>query len=209
MKIKIGIIDYGMGNLKSVEKACHYLGFDAEITAGDTKLANYDKIILPGVGAFSDAIQTLQKTGLADEIHGFIRSGRDFLGICLGMQLLFERSYENGEHEGLGILPGEIVRLDDRVKVPQIGWNSLSLRKAHPLLDGIGNEPYVYFVHSYHVMTDADIVSATTEYGGEIQVAVQRENIYAVQFHPEKSGDTGLRILKNFGGHTHANLSGH
>lgn len=208
MNKAIGIIDYGMGNLRSVEKAFHYLGFEAEIVTGSKKLACYDKIVLPGVGAFNDAMRTLQKTGLADEIRDFICSGKSFLGICLGMQLLFERSYENGVYKGLGILPGDIVRLDSRKKVPQIGWNSLNLRKIQPLLTGIGNEPYVYFVHSYHPETNADIVSATTDYGREIQVAVQYKNVYAVQFHPEKSGDTGLRILTNFGGLSHANLSG-
>lgn len=196
----IAIIDYGMGNLRSVQKAFEYLGYAAVVTAEKTELRRADKLILPGVGAFCDAIHTLNETGLSQEIRQAAAAGTPLLGICLGMQLLFEKSYENGEFTGLELLPGEIVRLPDTVKVPQIGWNSLDILQKSPLFDNLPEEPYVYFVHSYHLETQAPIVSATCAYGKTIQVAVQQNNLFALQFHPEKSGDTGLQILKNFGG---------
>lgn len=195
----IGIVDYGMGNLRSVEKAFHFMGFEAQIIHERGKVRDCDKIVLPGVGAFCDAIHTLRQYEWDKEIKDFITSGKAFLGICLGMQLLFDVSYENGYYEGLGLLHGEIISLPDTVKAPQIGWNSLDIKQSSPLLKGIGQEPYVYFVHSYYPKTDASIVCATTFYGDELQIAVQSDNIHAFQFHPEKSGDIGLQIIKNFG----------
>lgn len=200
--MKTVIIDYGMGNLKNVQKAFSYLGYETEISGEAKKIRQADKIILPGVGAFRDAIHMLKEKGLDEEVCRAVEKERYLLGICLGMHLLFEKSYENGEHEGLGLLSGEIVRFraDIQEKIPHMGWNSLDIKKEPPLFTHETGSPYVYFVHSYHVKTDADIVSATTFYGDEIPVAVQKGNMFALQFHPEKSGDYGLSILKNFGG---------
>lgn len=194
----IGIIDYGMGNLRSVEKAFQFLGFDAQISDDIKFLEKADKIVLPGVGAFADAIDTIKKKDFDKLIKEQTDAGKAFFGICLGMQMLFDVSYENGEYEGLGLISGVVKRLPDNVKIPHIGWNNLKLYKKEPLFNGLGESPYVYFVHSYHLETDAPVVSATTFYGKEIQVAVQKDNIFATQFHPEKSGDVGLKILKNF-----------
>ncbi len=196
----IAIIDYGMGNLRSVQKAFEFLGFEAVVTDDTDVIRKADKVVLPGVGAFCDAIHTIREKKIDKEIERIARENKPFLGICLGMQLLFDKSYENGEHEGLGILPGVIKRLPDTQKIPQIGWNSLDITKRGPLFSGLPDNPYVYFVHSYHLETEAPIVSATCFYGKDIQVGVQKGNIYALQFHPEKSGEVGLKILKNFGG---------
>lgn len=196
----IAIIDYGMGNLRSVQKAFEFLGFSAKITEKAEEIQAADKIVLPGVGAFCDAIHTIREKGMDQQIAHAVAEKKPLLGICLGMQLLFEKSYENGEHEGLGILPGVIKRLPETEKVPQIGWNSLDISKREPLFVGLPEHPYVYFVHSYHLETVAPIVSATCFYGKDIQVAAQKDSIFALQFHPEKSGDIGLNILKNFGG---------
>ncbi|MBQ4347663.1 MAG: imidazole glycerol phosphate synthase subunit HisH [Firmicutes bacterium] len=197
----IAIVDYGMGNLRSVQKAFEYLGFEATITRSEHVLQHADKILLPGVGAFEHAMRELKRHGLDERINYEVAKGKPLLGICLGMQLLFDVSYENGVHNGLGILPGEIVRIPaPRVKVPQVGWNSLKISKREPLFAGLPEEPYVYFVHSYYLQTKANVVSATTFYGDELAVAAQRDNVFALQFHPEKSGDIGLQILKNFGG---------
>ena len=196
----IGIVDYGMGNLRSVQKALEYVGCPAFISGDATRLARADKLVLPGVGAFRDAIATLRETGLDELIVRAVQAGTPTLGICLGMQLLFDVSYENGEYQGLGLLPGRIVRLPDTVKVPHIGWNSLRILQREPLFAGLPEEPYVYFVHSYYLKTEAPVVSAVCDYGTVVQAAAQRDNLFAVQFHPEKSGDVGLRILKNFGG---------
>lgn len=195
----IAIVDYGMGNLRSVEKALLFLGFEARITDSPEVLSKADKIILPGVGAFAHAMNALREKGLDLKIKEEARLGKPMLGICLGMQLFFDKSYENGEFAGLGILPGEIVRLPIGVKAPHVGWNSLDIIKREPLFSGLSENPFVYFVHSYYLKTDAPIVSATTFYGGDIQVAAQKGNVFALQFHPEKSGDEGLAILKNFG----------
>lgn len=194
----IGIIDYGMGNLRSVEKAFQFLGFDAKVSNDVSFIENADKIVLPGVGAFEKAIDTVKKKGFDKIIKEQINKGKPFLGICLGMQMIFDVSYENGEFEGLGLIPGIVRRLPENVKIPHIGWNNLKLYKQEPLFKDLGENPYVYFVHSYYLETDAPVVSATTFYGKEIQVAVQKDNIFATQFHPEKSGDVGLKILKNF-----------
>ncbi len=196
----ITIIDYDAGNLRSVEKALISLGEEVTISRDKEEILRADKVILPGVGAFGDAMDKLLHYHLIDTIYQVIEQKTPFLGICLGQQLLFERSEECEDRKGLGILKGEILRIPDRgLKVPHMGWNSLQIRKGAVLFQGLEDFPYVYFVHSYHLQTQADIVSATTYYGKEIQVAAQKENVFALQFHPEKSGDVGLNILQNFG----------
>lgn len=196
----IAIIDYGMGNLRSVQKAFEYLGYNAVITDDIAEMERADKLVLPGVGAFGDAIQTIRDKGIDKVIYKAAEDKKPFLGICLGMQMIFDKSYEYGEFEGLGLIKGEIKLLPDNVKKPHIGWNDLDIKMRSPLFEGLPEKPYVYFVHSYYLETDATVVSATTYYGKDIQVAVQKDNIFALQFHPEKSGDVGLQILKNFGG---------
>lgn len=199
--MSIAIIDYGMGNIKSVKNALEYLRFEnVYITQNAEQILNADRVILPGVGAFRDAIKSIRQNKLDDVIYKVIDNKKPFLGICLGMQLLFERSYENGDYRGLEIFNGEIVRLPKTEKVPQIGWNCIDILKSEPLFVNLPKNPYVYFVHSYYLETTSPIVSATTFYGKNIQIAVQKENIFATQFHPEKSGNIGLQILKNFGG---------
>ncbi len=196
----IAIIDYGMGNLRSVQKALEFVGQDAVITDDIKVMEKADKLVLPGVGAFGDAISTIREKGIDKVIYEGVSKDKPFLGICLGMQMVFDKSYEYGEYEGLGLIPGEIKLLPDNVKKPHIGWNNLNIKMRAPLFENTGESPYVYFVHSYYLETDAPVVSATTDYGKEIQVAVQKDNIFALQFHPEKSGDVGLEILKSFGG---------
>ncbi len=197
----IAIIDYGMGNLRSVQKALEFVGQEAVITDDTAVMQAADKLVLPGVGAFGDAIATIRNRGIDKVIYDAVDKNKPFLGICLGMQLIFDKSYEYGEYEGLGLIRGEIKLLPDNVKKPHIGWNNLNIKIRSPLFEGLGESPYVYFVHSYYLETeDIPVVSATTDYGREIQVAVQKDNIFALQFHPEKSGDVGLEILKNFGG---------
>ncbi|MBE6024078.1 MAG: imidazole glycerol phosphate synthase subunit HisH [Cellulosilyticum sp.] len=207
--MKIAIIDYGMGNLKSVKKAFTALDLEAEVTNDPELILKADKVVLPGVGAFRDAIATLNTSGMSDAIHEVVKRGTPFLGICLGMQLVFEKSYEYGEYEGLGLLPGEIVHFKpenmllptgESLKVPHMGWNTLEIVKPEPLFRGIKEQSSVYFVHSYYLETSADVVSCYTDYGSRIAVAAQKNNIFATQFHPEKSGPVGLQILKNFGG---------
>lgn len=195
----IGIIDYGMGNLRSVQKAFEFLGFQAVISDDPEVLRKAEKIVLPGVGAFADAITMIREKGIDKMLQEAIEVKKPILGICLGMQLMFEKSYEYGEHTGLGIMKGEIKRLPDQVKIPHMGWNSLNVTMRSPLFENLPEEAYVYFVHSYYLETDAPVVSATTFYGKEIQVAAQKDNVFALQFHPEKSGDIGLKILENFG----------
>ena len=197
----IAIIDYDAGNLKSVEKALLYLGQDVLVTRDREKILSADKVILPGVGNFGDAMEKLKGYGLEEVIRETARQGKPFLGICLGLQLLFERSAEAPGVEGLGILKGEILRIPDRedLKVPHIGWNSLKLQNQGRLFAGLEEEPYVYFVHSYYLKAaDPQIVKAVTEYGVRIDASVESGNVFACQFHPEKSGGTGLKILKNF-----------
>ena len=195
----IAIIDYGMGNLRSVQKAFEYLGNHAVITDDVSVIQKADKVVLPGVGAFQDAMKTITQKGIDKVVYDIVDSKKPLLGICLGMHMFFDKSYEYGEHKGLGILQGEIKLLPNTVKIPHMGWNSLYIQKRSPLFEGLPEQPYVYFVHSYHLETNADIVSATTYYGKQIQVAAQKENVFALQFHPEKSGDIGLKILENFG----------
>ena len=198
----IAVIDYDAGNLKSVEKALVSIGEQVVVSRNHDEILSADKVILPGVGAFGDAMGKLKEYGLVDTIHEVVDRQKPFLGICLGLQLLFERSDESDGVSGLGILPGEILRIPDApgIKIPHIGWNSLDIDPDARLFTGVTANPYVYFVHSYYLKAaDESIVAATTEYGGTlIHASVQKDNIYACQFHPEKSGSVGLQILKNF-----------
>ncbi len=197
----IAIIDYGAGNLQSVRKAFDYLGVQTQVTSDPQVLLDAEAAILPGVGAFGDSMQALESVGMVQPIRDFVTSNRPFLGICLGMQLLFEGSEESPGVPGLGILKGTIARIpaEKGLKIPHIGWNSLALRQQGGLFQGPEEEPYVYFVHSYYLhASDPSIVSAQTEYGVVIDAAVCRGSLHAVQFHPEKSGKTGLAMLKNF-----------
>ena len=197
----IGIIDYDAGNIRSVEKAMKYLGQDVCITRDRDTLLRADKVILPGVGSFGDAMNHLQEYGLVDVIHELTELEKPFLGICLGLQLFFESSEETPGVEGLGLLPGKIVRIPDKegFKIPHMGWNSIQINPASRLLKGIEEGAYVYFVHSYYLQAENETdVAATTDYVVNIHAAAEHENIFATQFHPEKSGEIGLRILKNF-----------
>ena len=197
----IAIIDYDAGNIKSVEKALQLLNQEVVITRDRDAILKADKVILPGVGSFGDAMGKLRQYGLVEVIEEVVRRGTPFLGICLGLQLLFERSDEAPQIEGLGILKGEILRIPDGdgLKIPHMGWNSLRFPNQGRLFKGLTEEPYVYFVHSYYLKAkEEEIVTATTEYGTLIHASVETGNIFACQFHPEKSSDTGIQILKNF-----------
>ena len=197
----VTVIDYGAGNINSVVKAIRLLGEEAVITSDKEKIESADKVILPGVGAFGDAMQKLHHLNLVEEIRRVAGRGTPFLGICLGLQLLFERSEESEGVEGLGILKGEILRIPAQpgIKVPHIGWNSLQYPREGRLFQGIEENAYVYFVHSYYLKAEEEgIVTATTEYGTHIHASVEKGNIFACQFHPEKSSSVGLTILKNF-----------
>ncbi len=197
----IAIVDYGMGNLRSVQKGFEKVGCGAKITNVPAELAAAEKVVLPGVGAFADAIGELRRRQLVEPLLATIESGKPFLGICLGLQLLFETSYEDGTHEGLGVLPGEVVRfeLPRDYKVPHMGWNELIIRREAPLLSGIEPDAHVYFVHSYYVAPrEGGVVAAEADYGGPFTAMVWRDNLYATQFHPEKSQSVGLQILRNF-----------
>lgn len=199
----IAIIDYDAGNLKSVEKALTYLGEDSVITGDARTILEADKVILPGVGAFGDAMENLQKRELDKVIKEVCMKNTPFLGICLGLQLLFESSEESPQAEGLGILKGQILRIPDKagLKIPHIGWNSLTLQHQGRLFEGLEEHPYVYFVHSYYLKAEEEqIVKAVTDYSTCIHASVEQGNIFACQFHPEKSSSTGLKILKNFAG---------
>ena len=195
----IAIVDYGMGNLRSVQKAFEYLGYDAAITDQSKALENASHIVLPGVGAFRDAIAALKAKDLDGMIKKEVAEGKPFLGICLGMQMLFDRSLEDGEYEGLGLIGGEVVRFDTDLKIPHIGWNTLYYNKRTALFGGI-DDNFFYFVHSYHAAKVAkEDIETTCVYDYEFVASVNRDNVWGVQFHPEKSGDTGLKVLKNFG----------
>jgi len=197
----IAIIDYDAGNIKSVEKAMQLLGQEVTITRDRETIMNADKVILPGVGAFGDAMGKLRQYGLDEVIRDVTAKGTPFLGICLGLQLLFERSDETPGVEGLGILKGEILRIPDQegLKIPHMGWNSLKFQNNGRLFKDIPEDSYVYFVHSYYLKAqDREIVSATTTYGIELDVAIHKDNVHAVQFHPEKSGVRGIEMLENF-----------
>ena len=197
----IAIIDYDAGNIKSVEKSLNYLGEEAIITRDHDEIVNSDKVILPGVGAFADAMEKIRHYGLEETIHEVVEKNIPFLGICLGLQLMFESSDEGPGVKGLGLLPGKILRIPKSgdLKIPHMGWNSLKIREGAGLFQGIGQDPYVYFVHSYYLKADhPEDVAATTEYIVPIHASVEHGNVFACQFHPEKSGDIGLQILKNF-----------
>lgn len=197
----IAMIDYDAGNMKSVEKALQKLGADVVITRDAEEILRADKVILPGVGAFGEAMAQIRHYGLDKVIYQVVENRTPFLGICLGLQLLFERSDETPGVKGLGILKGEILRIPekDQLKIPHMGWNSLQLQNEGRLFRGFTESPYVYFVHSYYLKAeDESIVKATAEYGVNIHASVEKDNVFACQFHPEKSSDVGLRILKNF-----------
>ncbi|MBP2649878.1 MAG: Imidazole glycerol phosphate synthase subunit hisH [Firmicutes bacterium] len=196
----IAIIDYGMGNLHSVQKAFIRLGGDAVVTSNATAIERADKVVLPGVGAFGDCMQNLINYKLVEVIRRVINRGTPFMGICLGEQLLFEGSEEDPGVTGLGIFPGYVRKINaPGFKIPHMGWNSLSFPQENPLFADLPEKPYVYFVHSYHaVPVESSIIAAVTEYGETLTAAVASANIYAVQFHPEKSGEVGLKILQNF-----------
>ena len=196
----IAIIDYDAGNIKSVEKAVQYLGEEAVITRDKDVILQSDKVILPGVGAFGEAMEKINAYGLKNTIYDLVEKKTPFLGICLGLQLLFKSSEESPGATGLGILDGEILRIpaQEGLKIPHMGWNSLKVKKGAKLFKGLEEEPYVYFVHSYYLKAAEDIVAATTEYSTLIHASVEKENIFACQFHPEKSSAVGLQILKNF-----------
>ena len=199
---KLAIIDYGMGNLRSVQKAFEYIGVDAAVTDDPQVILRADGAVLPGVGAFCDCMQNLGDAGLTNAVKEFAASGRPFLGICLGLQLLFERSQEGGSFGGLGILPGEVVALPPGRKIPHMGWNTLEIHRPHPVLDGLSlgdDGRHAYFVHSYQLQaTDPADVVASTNYGGPVTAVVARDSMIGTQFHPEKSQRFGLALIANF-----------
>ncbi|MBI5183468.1 MAG: imidazole glycerol phosphate synthase subunit HisH [Nitrospinae bacterium] len=202
----IVIVDYGMGNLRSVQKGFERVGYTAVITNDPNKVGDADAIVLPGVGAFRDCMRNLNKSGLIDPIKEFINKGKPFLGICLGLQLLFTESEEFGVHKGLDIIKGRVIRFPDasntttNIKIPHMGWNSVRIRNRVSIFEGIPDDSYFYFVHSYYVVPkDEDVIAMTTNYGVEFTSAIVKGNLFAVQFHPEKSQELGLKILRNFG----------
>lgn len=198
----IAIIDYGVGNLFSLTSSFKKIGIDVVATADKEVIKSAEKLILPGVGAFADAIKKLRDSGLDEVIIDEAKKGKKIMGICLGMQLLFEKSYEYGEHDGLGLLKGKVVPMENRIhanlKIPHIGWNALNFKRDSEIFRYINDGDFVYFVHSFYADECDDSVVATSEYGAEITAAVQKENVYGCQFHPEKSGSVGLNILKAF-----------
>jgi glutamine amidotransferase len=201
MMQKILIVDYGMANLRSVQKAFEKVGHAAEVSGDPNRVAEADKVVLPGVGAFRDAIARLREAGLADPIRHHVRAGKPFLGICLGLELLFTTSYEDGEYVGLDLFPGEVVRFPDQpgLKVPHMGWNQLRVRRSAPALHDLPPEPAVYFVHSYYVVPrDRGIIATETDYPTPFVSSIWHENVFATQFHPEKSQRVGLQMLRNF-----------
>lgn len=204
----IAVIDYGMGNLRSVQKSLEFVGAKVIVTHDPHLILNADSVVLPGVGAFKDCMANLNKLNLIDPIRKFIDSGKPFLGICLGLQVLFEESEEYGPVAGLGILPGKVVKFIDgssgerkgpQMKIPHMGWNQIEIKKNAPLFEGLGDSPYFYFVHSYYVVPgDPEMIATVTHYGIEFVSGIQHKNIYAFQFHPEKSQTVGLSILERF-----------
>jgi len=198
----IAIVDYGVGNLFSLKSSFAAIGAEVVVTADPEVLRSADKIILPGVGAFEDAAKKLRNSGMADLLKELAAAGKPLMGICLGMQLLFEKSYEYGCHEGLGLIPGTVKPIADvapkELKIPHIGWNALKFKGSSPLFSEIKDGDCVYFVHSFYAADCDDSVIATTEYGAKLTAAVAKGNVYGCQFHPEKSGSTGLKILKAF-----------
>lgn len=202
----IAVIDYGMGNLRSVQKGFEKLGFEATVTSNPSTILNADRVVLPGVGAFRDCIHNLEHGGFIEPIIKVVEQGKPFLGICLGLQMLFSESEEFGVHKGLGLVPGRVVRFTNSVSesgeklpVPHMGWNQISLKHETPLFEGIDEGANVYFVHSYYVKPDdPDFIAATSNYGIDFCAAIVKDNLMATQFHPEKSQAIGLQILKNF-----------
>lgn len=198
----VGIIDYGVGNLFSVCSSLDRIGERACIVKTEKEIESSDRIILPGVGAFGDAVQKLRASGLDKVIIREAENGKPLMGICLGMQLLFDKSYEYGEHEGLGLIPGNVVAFEGKIppnlKIPHIGWNALQFKSNSPLFKYINDGDFVYFVHSYFATDCLKNTVATAEYGLDVTAAVEKDNIFGCQFHPEKSGDVGLKILKGF-----------
>lgn len=201
--MSLAIIDYGMANLRSVQKAFEQVGHPAAIIGNPEDAKKFDRIVLPGVGAFKDAIRTLRSSGFVEPLKNHISAGRPFLGICLGLQMLFDVGYEDGEHAGMGVLRGKCVRfdVDDTMglKVPHMGWNQLKFETPSPLFKGLADGSNVYFVHGYHVTPgDSSVIATTTDYGRPFVSSIRRDNLFATQFHPEKSQKVGLRILENF-----------
>ena len=199
----LSIVNYGMANLRSVQKAFEHVGAEATIVTRPEEIDRAESLVLPGVGAFADAAETLRQKNLAEPIRRHIDAGKPFLGICLGLQLLFEKGYEDGEHEGLGVFKGSCVQFDvDRrlgLKVPHMGWNQLCHRRPSPLLRGLADGCNVYFVHGYHVEpVEPTVIATSTDYGGDFVSSVWRDNVMATQFHPEKSQAVGLKMLENF-----------
>ena len=193
----MAVVNYGVGNLRSIRRGLEKSGADVKITHSPTDLLSSDAIVLPGVGAFAPAVQNM--TPIADVVAEAMKNGKPILGVCLGLQLLFTRSSEGGSVKGLDFISGDIVKLPDAVKTPQMGWNTLNIEQSHPMLDGVKDGSYVYFVHSYYPKPiDSDVVVATTEYGVRFASMVAKRNLLATQFHPEKSSKTGLMMLKNF-----------
>jgi glutamine amidotransferase len=196
----IAIIDYGMGNLASVANAFAQLGFKAYITSEPEMVLKADRVVLPGVGAFADAMKNLRNTGMDQVIHETVKRNIPLLGVCLGLQLLFTSSEENGVHDGLDVIKGRVVRIPPLYKVPHMGWNEVKPVPSSRIFKGVPAGSYFYFIHSYYVMAeDPEWVAAVTDYGFDFTCAVERNNVFATQFHPEKSSTVGLRVLKNFG----------
>ena len=200
----VAIVDYGVGNLFSLRSSFGKIGEEVTVTSDKAILRTAAKIVLPGVGAFGDAAGKLEESGLGQVIREEAEAGKPLLGICLGMQLLFEKSFEYGEYKGLGLIPGQIRPISETVpaglKIPHMGWNALKLKNSSPLFRKCRDGEYVYFVHSYHAVTSDEYISATAEYGADLTAAVKKKNVYGCQFHPEKSGEVGLKILKAFCG---------
>ena len=198
----IAIIDYGVGNLFSLSSSFNAIGHEVKITSNPDELKNFDRIILPGVGAFGDAAEKLFSSGMAEPLIKEAENGKPILGICVGMQLLFTKSFEFGEYDGLNLISGSVRAIKEVIpsslKIPQIGWNSLSIKNLNGIFSNSNNGEYVYFVHSYSAFCDEKFVTSTTNYGADLVASVQKDNIYGVQFHPEKSGNSGLKILKAF-----------
>ncbi len=197
----IAIVDYQMGNLRSVQKGFEKVGHEATVTSNPDVIARCQKVVLPGVGAFADAMEELRRRHLVEPLQMAVAQGKPLLGICLGLQLLFDVSYEDGQHEGLGLVPGKIIRFEPRpgLKIPHMGWNAVSIRRPAPIFTDLPSDSYFYFVHSYYaVAADTDVVAGETPYPDPFCSVVWRDNVYATQFHPEKSQRDGLRILANF-----------
>ena len=197
----IAIIDYGMGNLRSVQAGLAYVGQEAFITDDPAKIADASAVVLPGVGAFGDAIERLERTGLGDAFREAVQSGKLCIGICLGLQLLFTESEEGGLYRGLDIIPGKVTRFSNQLKVPHMGWNQIGIKNPDaPIFSDIPNDSHMYFVHSYYVQPDdTTVIAATTDYGIDFTSMIARDNLFATQFHPEKSQKAGLQLLRNFG----------